>query len=154
MKLRGWLVLVLLAMACGLTGCSRTDMAVIAQQKGGGGTTSDVVDVAATTGIAYETTKANAPANKPFTIRFKNPATFGHNVVLVKSKDKIDTVAKAADQTGTVQGKPDGLIVAGKVVANGSEDIKVDQGLPAGEYVYICTVPGHTANMQGTLTVQ
>jgi azurin len=40
------------------------------------------------------------------------------------------------------------------VIASTTTEAMVEEGLPAGEYVYICTVPGHTQAMQGTLIVE
>lgn len=152
MKLRGGLVLALIVVAVMGTGCSRTNMAVIAS---GGGADGDgnVVEIAATDGIAYQDLEANAPAGQPFTIRFNNPGAIGHNVVVV-APDQIEAVAEAADDAGNVPEGTEGTFAIGQVIASTSEDIMVEEGLEAGEYVYICTVPGHTANMQGQLIVE
>jgi len=151
MKLRGWLVLALLAVGWVVTGCSRTNLAVVAQQEGGG---SGPVEIAAAEGIAYQTTEANAPADTPFTISFTNPGAIGHNVVVVESEDQIQAVADAADPTGNVEADVDGVLARTDVIASSTTETSVEEGLPAGEYVYICTVPGHTEAMQGTLIVE
>ncbi len=154
MKLRGWLVLALLVGGMVVTGCSRTNLAIVAQQQGEGGAVDDVVDIAATDGIAYQTTEALAPADTPFTISFTNPASLGHNVVVVESQDQIEEVAAAADPTGNVEADVDGVLARTDVIASTTQEVLVEQGLAAGEYVYICTVPGHTQAMQGTLIVE
>ncbi len=152
MKLRGKLVLAMIAVAIIGTGCSRTNLAVIATEGGAGGG-GNVVEIAATDGIAYQTLEVTAPAGQPFTIRFNNPSAIGHNVVVV-APDQIEAVAGAADTTGNVPEGTEGAFAIGAVIASTSEDIQVEEGLEPGEYVYICTVPGHTANMQGQLIVE
>jgi azurin len=137
-----------------VTGCSRTNLAVVAQQQGEGGVVDDVVEIAATTGIAYETTEANVPADIPITISFTNPGAIGHNVVVVESEDLIQPVAEAADPTGNVEADVEGVLARTDVIASTTTEAMVEEGLPAGEYVYICTVPGHTQAMQGTLIVE
>lgn len=152
MKLRGGLVLAMIAVAVMGTGCSRTNMAVIASSGGANGE-GNVVEIAATDGVAYQTLEATAPAGQPFTIRFTNPGAIGHNVVVV-APDQIEAVAAAADTTGNVPEDTEGAFAVGQVIVSTSEDIQIEEGLEAGEYVYICTVPGHTTNMQGQLIVE
>jgi plastocyanin len=68
----------------------------------------------------------------PVTIRFANPAPLEHNVVIASG-------SRALARSKTIQG--------------GSTELRAD--LPAGEYVFFCSVDGHRqAGMEGSLTVR
>lgn len=103
--------------------------------------------------LQYQQTSLTVPAGQETTITFTNPAAVPHNFVVVEpgQEQAVATAAAAAggDPTGI-----DGMITGGAPIANSSEPITIP-ALEAGEYLYICTVPGHyQAGMQGTLTVQ
>jgi cytochrome c oxidase subunit II len=93
-----------------------------------------VVEVAAQN-IAFTTTTIEAPADKPFTIHFKNndPAGVLHNVEI-------------KDASGATLFKGDPLVDGGKDASYAVPALK------AGTYPFICTV--HPAQMTGTLTVK
>ena len=93
-------------------------------------------------------------ANQPFKIQFGNPASLPHSLVLVQPGQEDAALSAGLAAGGTV---PDGTpgVVAASAVLNKGETATLDvQGLEAGMYPYICTVPGHyEAGMKGTLTV-
>ncbi|MBI2776972.1 MAG: cupredoxin domain-containing protein [Chloroflexi bacterium] len=86
--------------------------------------------------IAYDRRSMVVPADTPFTVTFDNADTPGisHDVDIRK-----------ADKTTVVQDEP---------VINGGDSTTYNfDGLPAGTYVFICSIHP-VANMTGTLTVK
>jgi plastocyanin len=157
MKLRGRLVLAMIALTILGTGCSRINPAIVARADGneGGAAGEAAVEVAAVeAGIAYQQTELQAPTDQAFTVQFTNPAALPHNWVLVE-EGQAQAVADAAGPDGTIADDAAGVIKASPVIASESADVSIEEPLEAGEYTYICTVPGHyAAGMQGVLIVQ
>lgn len=86
--------------------------------------------------IAFDTTSLEVAADQPFSIRFENqdPPGVVHDIDI-----------RAADRTTVVQNQE---------VVNGGAAVTYDyQGLPAGEYVFICSIHP-IPQMTGTLTVK
>ena len=78
--------------------------------------------------LAYVTAKAEAPAGA-LTVKSKNDSTVPHNIA--------------------IEGGEEGAVVSG----GGTSEFQAD--LDAGEYVFLCTVPGHAdGGMKGTLVVK
>lgn len=81
--------------------------------------------------LAYDTTELTAKAGE-VTIDFDNPAPLGHDVAVFE----------------------DGKEIAATEVITEAEDT-LSANLKAGEYTFLCTVPGHAeAGMEGTLKVE
>ncbi|MEZ4497070.1 MAG: cupredoxin domain-containing protein [Thermomicrobiales bacterium] len=79
--------------------------------------------------IAFEETSLEAPADTDFTITVTNNGAADHDFVIEGTDFKTEILAGGTSETITVN-------------------------LPAGEYTYFCSVPGHRqAGMEGTLTV-
>lgn len=156
MKLRGGLVLAMITVAVVGTGCSRINPAIVARADGneGGAAGEAAVEVAAVeAGIAYQQTELQAPADQAFTVSFINPGALPHNWVLVE-EGQAQAAVDAAGSDGAVSDDAAGVITASPVIASASAPVPVEP-LAAGEYTYICTVPGHyAAGMQGTLIVE
>jgi plastocyanin len=99
------------------------------QQAGSGGTTLQI-STPSGTDLAYNQKQVSASAGN-VTIDFQNNEVIAHDVAV-------------ADSSGKVLGQTD-------LVTSDSASTSID--LPAGNYVFYCTVPGHReAGMQGTLT--
>ncbi|MEM7219841.1 MAG: azurin [Pseudomonadota bacterium] len=83
-------------------------------------------------------------------------ATMGHNWVLVP-KGTAQEIGMAGIAAGAEAGyvPPDDRVIAKtKVIGGGETDtISFALDMPAGEYTYVCTFPGHWVAMRGTLTV-
>jgi plastocyanin len=95
------------------------------------GGTSTVKLAADPSEIAYDTTELSAEAGE-VTIEFTNPAPIEHDV--------------AIEEDGTQLAKS-------KTITESKTSVSVD--LEAGDYTFLCTVPGHAeAGMEGTLTVR
>ena len=86
---------------------------------------------ASETEIAYDTTELTSKPGE-VTIDFTNPAVLEHDVAIEKDGEEI---AKS------------------ETIGKGETSVSAD--LDPGEYVFLCTVPGHAeAGMTGTLTVK
>lgn len=101
---------------------------------------------------------------KQFTITLnhtgKLPATvMGHNLVLSKTADAsgVATDGMKAGAAANYVKAGDTRVIASSKVIGGGESTKVTipvSKLKAGEsYTYICSFPGHSSIMRGTLTV-
>jgi heme/copper-type cytochrome/quinol oxidase subunit 2 len=92
-----------------------------------------VIEVAAQN-VAFTTTTLQAPADKPFTIHFKNEdqAAVPHNVTINDASGKV--------------------VLAGGNVDGGKDITYQVPALKAGTYPFLCTV--HPTSMTGTITVQ
>lgn len=78
--------------------------------------------------LAFVTAKAEAPPG-PLTVKSKNDSSVPHNIAL--------------------EGGEEGAVVSG----GGTSEFQAD--LEAGEYTFLCTVPGHAdGGMKGTLVVK
>jgi plastocyanin len=161
MNIRGWLALVIVAIA--LIGCSREDPSIIARAPVTEATPpaegeapaeeaageAQVLEVAATSGLAFEQTDLNATAGQPITVQFTNPAALQHNWVLAEPGQADALGSSGADKDNPAEG----FIAASNTIANGATDTAEVPTLDAGEYTYLCTVPGHYPSMQGRLVV-
>ena len=99
----------------------------------GGAEASTTLQLAADpTSIAFDKPELLAKPGK-VTIDFSNPSAIPHNVVILGNDGK------------ELAGTPE--------ITEGKESVSTD--LEAGEYTFVCTVPGHEeAGMVGTLTVE
>ena len=108
--------------------------------------------------MAYKQTSFTMKADTPTRIRMVNNATspaMKHNIVIVK-KGSEDAVGKASmgvpEAEGYVPAHAD--VLAATKLAGPGETTTTVLSLPAGEYAYICTFPGHYILMKGTITVE
>lgn len=159
MKIRGWLVLTILALITALAGCSRADPSLIAAAPAGAGGDTNAaagpaaIDVAADpAALAYQQQTLSGPADQAITVNFTNPAGLQHNWVLAKPGQEQALADAAAAKNGDARGDPN-AIAAGAPITSQSEAIQLPP-TSAGTYTYLCTVPGHYASgMKGTLTL-
>jgi uncharacterized cupredoxin-like copper-binding protein len=156
MKFR-WLGTIGLASVLALTACGGGDSeggSGSGGEGGSGGGEATMLEVEGTNDLKFQPATLQTAAGQEFTVQLNNPSSVAHNWVLVQPGQE-QAVASAAGGDGDVDEDTEGVIAAGDVVqGGGEEDVRVD-ALEAGEYTYICTVPGHyAAGMQGTLTVE
>jgi len=82
----------------------------------------------------------------------------GHNVVILKpgvNVDKFAQEAMVAMATGFIPAARKGDIVALTEMVGGGKETTITFKAPAaGEYLYICTFPGHYVLMRGVMTVK
>ena len=119
--------------------------------------------VESTDAMKYTTTSLVVPAScKQFTVTLKHvgklPKTvMGHNFVLGKTADMGGINAdgmKAGAAANYVKPGDTRVIASSKVIGGGeSTTVKIPVGKlkAGGQYSYVCTFPGHSAIMKGTL---
>lgn len=81
----------------------------------------------------------------------------GHNFVLLKQGTDMDAFDKAAAKAGDSdfipKDKSDEIIAHTRLLAGGESDTIKFDAPPAGSYDYLCTFPGHAAQMNGKFVV-
>lgn len=156
MKFR-WIGTVGLVSALALTACGGgggTTASPSPAAGGNGGGAAETLEVAGLDTLRFNPEALTLAAGQEATVAFENEGALQHNWVLVEPGQE-QAAAGAADASGEIASDAPGVIVAGDVLDGGSsEEINVP-ALDAGEYTYICTVPGHLpGGMRGTLTVE
>ena len=108
--------------------------------------------------MKYDLTRFEVKPGQKVTIIMQNKANVAvmkHNVVLLSDKDAVDEVGKAAlTAKDYLPNHP--AIIASTPIAGPGEQKKVTFKAPQkpGEYIYICTYPGHYMTMQGIMVVK
>lgn len=86
-------------------------------------------------------------------------SVMGHNWVLTKETDANDVAAKglAAGLANNYVPSGDARVLASTKIIGGGESTSIsfstDALTPGGKYIYVCTFPGHSFVMRGTLIV-
>lgn len=122
------------------------------------------LEISGNDALQFDKKELKVPATcKEITLTLKHsgkmPATaMGHNWVLTSTADSAGVVSdgmKAGQASNYVQPKDPRVLAATKIVGGGeSTSVKFSTAaLKKGEsYTYVCTFPGHSAMMRGTLT--
>lgn len=82
--------------------------------------------------------------------------SMGHNLVILRPGADVNAFAQAAIGAGEVQryvppNHPE--VLANTALIGGGETTELTVRLEAGSYTYLCSFPGHSALMRGTLEV-
>ena len=122
------------------------------------------LDAAAEGVMRFEQTTLQAFENQPITLVFNNLHPDLHNVVLLNQGVDVQQFGQALNNYLTdpnaiendyiPPAEMDKVIAATSVLEQGGTQTITIDGLPPGEYTYLCTVPGHWAVMQGVLTIE
>lgn len=148
-----------LALACVASGCGPSPEPLSPEQEAvfAEAVDAEVIVVAARNAMRYETDRVEAPAGARVRLVIDNTATTSpsmvHNVLVVNSTDArvADRVGQAA--VGAPENVPDdpAVVVATPLAGPGERRAVVFTMPPAGEYTFLCTYPGHSQFMRGTL---
>ena len=114
--------------------------------------------------MSFQQTRLQAYADQPIRLTFNNLHPDLHNVILLDKEVDVTAFGQALDaylsDPGAVDNdyippalKENVLASTGVLSLDGVATIDIP-GLPIGEYVYLCTVPGHWMVMQGILTIE
>lgn len=110
--------------------------------------------------LLFDKTTFEVPAGSKVTLKLKNNATTAatmHNWVLTKA-GQADAVATDGITAGESKGylkADDARVIAHTKMIKGGESDSVTFDAPApGSYPFVCTFPGHSALMKGTLVVK
>jgi len=123
--------------------------------------THQMQEIKAVEGLKYDVLNFTVKAGKPIAIVFRDADQLQHNLVVVKP-GSIEKCCAAADAQA---GKPDAIsknyipeaadiMKATKLLNPGDMEVLKFEPLPAGEYPYFCTFPGHCHIMRGTMKVE
>ena len=112
--------------------------------------------------LSYDAKRLTVEAGKPFEIIFENDDLMPHNLILCQqgAMQALGTAALTMtpdqlDKDGRAYvPKSDQIIAATKMLEAGEKARLPIKALPAGEYEYVCTFPGHWSVMNGRLIVQ
>ncbi|PJK11162.1 azurin [Lysobacteraceae bacterium NML120232] len=113
--------------------------------------------------MQYNAKNIDIPAScTEFTIHLKHTGTMpvaamGHNVVIAKSGDMNAVAGDGASVKPDHVKEGDDRVIAKSSMIGGGESTSVTfevAKVAAGGYNFFCTFPGHTAMMNGTLTVK
>jgi azurin len=111
------------------------------------------------TDMHFDATEIHVKAGDKVEISLTNDGTDAamvHNVVIVKPEN-ADTVATLGLQAGMKKNfVPDSkMVIAGSALANPGKKVEVKFKAPEkGEYLFICTYPGHYKIMRGKFIVE
>ena len=119
---------------------------------------------AAPDGMRFEQTTLRAFENQPITLVFNNLHPDLHNVVLLDQDVEVELFGQALDRylsdpkaidTEYIPPAELGKVIAstGVLEQDGTLTITIE-GLPPGDYTYLCSVPGHWAVMRGVLRIE
>ncbi len=107
----------------------------------------------------YDVSEIHTTANTKMKITLVDDATdpsMQHNIVIVKASD-MDSVAMHGISAGLAKGfVPDepAVIASSKLTQPGTKTELEFTTPPAGEYVFMCTYPGHYQKMHGKFIVK
>jgi azurin len=120
---------------------------------------SNVVELTANDQLKYDKNDLHVKANEKVTLTLKNIGTMpkesmGHNFILLK--DGVDLAAFAKEAISAPEHIPssDPAIIAHTKLLGPGESDTIVFTVPAGEYTYICSFPGHYMSMTGVLTAE
>jgi len=123
------------------------------------------VKLKGTDNMRYDVTKIDAKPGEELEIQLTavssmSKAEMAHNFVLLAKNAPVDALvmeAAMARASDYIPASKKSFILASTAMAGGGETVKVTFKAPTepGEYMYICTFPGHyMAGMKGTLVVK
>ncbi len=156
MKRRAMLCIAGLVLTSTLVACENEQTQVTPLDRVTSGGTDEVLMVSADPSeqLAFAPALLTAESNQPITIQFANPVLLPHSLVLVRPDQLNSALSAGLANGGMVPETTVGVLAASKVLNKGEIEMLEVQGLEAGTYPYICTVPGHyDGGMKDTLTV-
>jgi azurin len=120
---------------------------------------SNVIELTANDQLKYDKNDLHVKANEKVTLTLKNIGTMpkesmGHNFILLK--DGVDLPAFTKEAISAPEHIPasDPAIIAHTRLLGPGESDTIEFTVPAGEYTYICSFPGHYTTMTGVLTAE
>lgn len=144
-----------------LAGCRRSAAQEGNQEEGQPAASADRLVIASDDNqMAFDQERLAAPAGRQVTLTFRNESTiFQHNWVLVDGGPEVaervyELAVAAGPARDYVPEDEPAVLAATKLVDSGDEETITFVTPAAGEYVYLCTFPGHyLAGMKGVLVV-
>jgi azurin len=112
-------------------------------------------------GLQYDTRTLEVEAGAKVALTFNNNDDMLHNIVITKPGEALEQVAKMAENLG-LEGPDKNYVPDSELVLfhsnilqpESNETIYFTAPTEPGEYRYVCTFPGHSYTMRGTLIVK
>jgi len=120
---------------------------------------SNIIELTANDQLKFDKNELHVKANEKVTLTLKNIGTMpkesmGHNFVLLKDGTDLPAFATAAISAPEhIPANNPAIIAHTKLLGPGESDT-IEFTVPKGEYVFICSFPGHYMTMTGTLTAE
>jgi azurin len=120
---------------------------------------SNTITLTANDQLKFDKIELHVKANEKVTLTLTNigkmpKESMGHNFVLLKDGVILENFAKEAINAPDHIPASDPAIIAHTKLLGPGESDTIEFTLPAGEYVYICSFPGHYMSMTGILTAE
>ena len=120
---------------------------------------SNTIELTANDQMKFDKIELRVKANEKVTLTLKNIGTMpkesmGHNFVLLKDGTDLAAYANSGiSAPDHVPANNPATVAHTKVLGPGESDT-IEFTVPAGQYTYICSFPGHYLSMTGTLTAE
>ena len=122
-------------------------------------------DLSGNDAMQFSSKEIAIPAScQQFTVRFKHAgsmpkASMGHNVVVAKTSDLNGVIKdgmKAGPAADYVKAGDERVLAKTKLLGGGESDsLTLDvAAIKAAPYSFVCTFPGHTGSMRGTIVIK
>lgn len=120
---------------------------------------SNEVALTANDQLKFDKIEINVKAGEKVTLTLKNIGTMpkesmGHNFVLLQDGTDLDAFEKEAMQAPDHIPANNPAIIAHTRLLGPGESDTIEFTVPAGQYTFICSFPGHYKTMLGVLTAQ
>lgn len=130
----------------------------------GAASTGDTFEIAAGDDMRFSLDAFTVAAGDSITVTLRNTGalpkeTFGHNFVLLQQSADVAAFTSAAagarDTDFIPAARASDIVAYTRLLGpNESETITFAAPSAPGTYTFVCTFPGHSAMMRGTMTVQ
>ena len=125
-------------------------------------TVSNTVEITANDEMKFSTTEIRVKAGEEVTLTLKNAGTMpkesmGHNFLLLGGGTDVEgfaTKAMVAKETDYIPADMKSSILAHTKLLGPGESDTITFTVPAGTYDFICSFPGHYAQMRGKLIAE
>lgn len=125
-------------------------------------TVSNTVEITANDQMQFSTNEIRVKAGEQVTLTLKNVGTMpkesmGHNFLLLGGGTDVEafaTKAMVAKETDYIPADMKSSIMANTKVLGPGESETITFTVPAGTYDFICSFPGHYAQMKGKLIAE
>ncbi|NEU06965.1 azurin [Flavihumibacter sp. R14] len=125
-------------------------------------TVSNTVELTANDQMKYSTTEIRVKAGEQVTLTLKNVGTMpkesmGHNFLLLGGGTDVEafaTKAMVAKETDYIPADMKSSVMANTKLLGPGESATITFTVPAGTYDFICSFPGHYAQMRGKLIAE
>lgn len=125
-------------------------------------TVSNTVEITGNDQMKFSTTEIRVKAGEKVTLTLKNVGTMpkesmGHNFILLGGGTDVEAFAlkaMVAKDSDYIPADLKSAIMANTKLLGPGESDTITFTVPAGEYDFICTFPGHYASMRGKLIAE